>query len=405
MNPNRFLGITSFGESHGPFMGVVIEDVKPGISFPSDQLRELLARRKPGNGEFSSPRNEQDDYQIISGVLDGRTTGMPICILFPNRDARSEDYEPIRDVFRPGHADYTLFHKFKIYDYRGGGHLSGRETICRVAASALVADITASIDVHFKIIHPTYKDELQKLKAQGDTSGGILEITVSGLMAGLGDPVFEKLDANLGKALLSIGGVKGIEFGDGFLLGIMTGSQANDAMTSSGFASNHCGGILGGISTGEPIVIRLAIKPVSSISQPQQTIRHDGSEVELTLTSRSDVCLIQRIQPVCEAMIRLVIADAIAHQQLIENHEPSLDNLREAIDRIDEDILLALWRRDRIVEKIGEIKKEMECPVYDPEREETMMKALEEKATAWNIDKKLVKRVWEAIVEHSRRKQ
>ncbi len=398
MNPNRFLGITTFGESHGPFMGVVIEDIKPGVAFPYEALRDILDRRKTG-----APRNETDDFQVVSGVLDGKTTGMPICILFPNRDARPEDYERIRDIFRPGHADYTLFRKFKIYDYRGGGHLSGRETVCRVAASALVLEETKSIQFHIE--SEMARDNLQQLKNEGDTAGGILKITVTGVPAGLGDPVFEKLDANLAKALVSIGGVKGIEFGDGFLLGTITGSQSNDQMDSSGFLSNHCGGILGGISTGEPIVIRLAIKPVSSISKPQRTIRHDGAEVDLSLSSRSDTCLIPRINPVCEAMIRLVLADAIAHQRLIEDEQTTLDQLREAIDRIDEDILIALHRRDRIVEKVGELKRTQRLPVIDPNREEAMMNGLLEKASLWNLDKKLVKRVWDAIVEHSRRKQ
>ncbi len=398
MNPNRFLGITTFGESHGPLMGLVIEDIKPGIPFPHEALRELLDRRIT-----DAPRRETDDYQVVSGVFEGKTTGMPVCILFPNRDARSEDYEKIRKIFRPGHADYTLFEKFKIYDYRGGGHLSGRETVCRVAASALVLDRTK--DIRFHIESETARSNLQKLKEEGDTSGAILKITVTGVPSGLGDPVFEKLDANLAKALLSIGGVKGIEFGDGFLLGTMTGSEANDPMDSSGFLSNHCGGILGGISTGEPIVMRLAIKPVSSISKPQKTIRHDGMEVEMTLSSRSDVCLTPRINPVCEAMIRLVLADAIAHQRLIEGDEATLDELREAIDRIDEDILIALYRRDRVVEQIGKLKKAQGIPIRDTDREETVLNALREKASIWNLDKKLVKHVWEAIMEHSRRNQ
>ncbi len=430
MNPNRFLGITSFGESHGPMMGVVIEDIKPGIDFPHQELRILLDKRKPGTGEFDSPRKENDDYQVVSGLFNGKTTGMPICILFPNRDARSEDYERLRDVFRPGHADFTLFKKFKIHDYRGGGHLSGRETIARVAASALVTDETSGIIVtatterigelaanepsgkgdnefHWPDAEtlPSLRDYIRAIKAGGDSVGGVLRMEINGVPSGLGDPVFEKLDANLSKALLSIGGVKGIEFGDGFLLGGMKGSQANDRMTVEGFTSNHCGGILGGISTGKPVVLRIAIKPVPSIGLPQQTLRHDGSETILTHTSRSDVCLIPRIIPVCEAMIRLTLADALAYQRLIEGAETKIDDLRGAIDRIDEDILNALHRRDRIVDAIALLKREKNMPVRDSAREKELMQRLLQKADAWNLDKKLVNRLWDAIMEHSRRRQ
>jgi chorismate synthase len=267
MNGNsfgKFFGITAFGESHGKAVGVVIDDVMPGLEFPFQKIQSLLDKRKPGNSPFTSSRKEADQLQILSGVFEGKTTGMPICMIVYNTDAKSADYEILKNLFRPGHADYTYFHKYKIYDYRGGGRASGRETIARVAASGLVSDLLGNIQINSKIIRmgkmtsshkanykenplywadseslPEVEKYLYEIKEHGDSVGGIVRVVIENLPIGLGDPVFEKLDANLAKAIISIGGVKGIEFGDGFALGISKGSQSNDSMNESGFKSNH----------------------------------------------------------------------------------------------------------------------------------------------------------------------
>jgi len=426
----KYYGITTFGESHGKAIGVVIEDVKPGIKFPLEEIQKALNKRRPGESEFSSSRKEQDEIQVMSGVFEGKTTGMPICLLVYNKDAQSKDYEYLNELFRPGHADFSYFKKFKIFDHRGGGRASGRETISRVAASGLVEDILNNIDIDiypvkigkFEIteIDNSFKNELNwrdktnyeelltylnEIKKEGNSIGGIVEVKMTNLPAGLGDPVFEKLDANLAKAILSIGAVKGIEFGEGFQLAKMKGSEANDQMNKTGFITNHNGGILGGISTGNELIFRFVVKPTSSINIPQKTITRSNKEVEFKSQGRHDTCIIPRIIPVAEAMIKLVLADAISFQQLISNEKQDLTDLREAIDKIDEDILIALGRRQKISELIGGFKRENNIPIWNKGREKELLVNLKQKADLWDLDETMITNIWQSIISESKKKQ
>jgi len=426
----KYFGLTAFGESHGKAIGVVIEDVKPGIKFPLGEIQKELNARKPGKGKFSSSRREDDKIEILSGVFEGKTTGMPICLIVYNKDAKSDDYEYLKDIFRPGHADFSYFKKFKIYDYRGGGRASGRETIARVAASKLVDNLLKNTEIKlfpvqigkFKIknLDFTFSNELywfdkenyqelirylEKIKKEGNSVGGIVEVKITNLPAGLGDPVFEKLDANLAKAIISIGAVKGIEFGDGFKLASKTGLTANDQMDEHGFLSNHAGGILGGISTGQPLVFRFVVKPVSSIAIPQKTVDIHNRETVIQIKGRHDICIIPRIIPVAKAMIKLVLADALGYQKLVEGNELNLSDYREALDKIDEDILMALYRRNEISRLIGNYKRKNGLPIENKEREKEILKNLKQKAKAWNISETFMETIWKLIIEESKKNQ
>ncbi len=426
----KYFGITTFGESHGKAIGVVLEDVKPNIDFPYNELKEALEKRKPGKTDFTSKRNEKDNFEVISGVFNGKTTGMPICILFYNKDAKSLDYENIKNIFRPSHADFTFYHKFKIYDYRGGGRASGRETIARVAAGELVNDILGNIkifaypvkigkieakeiDFSFKnsltwYDKTTYEDlqkYLKEIKEKKDSIGGIVEVTIKNVPVGLGDPVFEKLDANLSKAILSIGAVKGIEFGKGFMLADMKGSAANDQIRENGFLSNNAGGILGGISTGEDIVFRFVVKPTSSIGLKQKTVDTHGKNTQITITGRHDTSIVFRIMPVAVAMTKLVLADAISYQKLISGDKKSLTDYREAFEKIDEDILIGLSRRMLLSKEIAKFKKEKKIPIEDKERERQVISNLIKKSKVWGIDEEIVKEIWKILFEESKKLQ
>ncbi|MFC1898644.1 chorismate synthase [Candidatus Cloacimonadota bacterium] len=425
----KFLGFTAFGESHGPAIGLVIEDVTPGIEFPLEVIQKALDERKPGKGKFSTSRKEADKIQILSGVLDSVTTGMPVCLVVYNKDAKPADYEHLKNIFRPGHADYSLFQKFKIYDYRGGGRASGRETISRVAAAGMVDEILEDIEIKLypvqigKIAATKFSkpfgelnwpdksnydeliNHLEEIKQAGNSVGGIVEVQIKNLPVGLGDPVFQKLDANLAKAILSIGGVKGIEFGDGFELAKITGKEANDQMDETGFLSNHSGGILGGISTGQILKFRFVVKPTSSINIEQQTITHDGKNAMIKVGGRHDVCIIPRLIPVAKAMIKLVLADAISYQKLISDAKKDLVNYREAIDKIDEDILIAIKRRMEISKLIGKYKQENNLQIENKEREAELLKVLKIKAKELQISDNLVEIIWQAIIEESKKQQ
>ena len=426
----NYFGFTAFGESHGKAIGVVIEDVKSGIEFPLQAIQRELNNRKPGVGNFSTSRQEEDKIEILSGVLNGITTGMPICLVVYNRDAKTEDYENLKDIFRPGHADFSYFQKFKIYDYRGGGRASGRETISRIAAAGVVNDLLQNIDIKlypvqigkFKLGQPDFsfrnelkwydrnsypdlQDYLKKIKKEGNSVGGVVEARISNLSAGLGDPVFEKLDANLAKAIISIGAVKGIEFGDGFKLASETGLTANDQMDEHGFLSNHAGGILGGISSGQELVFRFVVKPTSSIAISQKTVDIHNRETVIQIKGRHDICIIPRLLPVAEAMMKLVLADAIAYRKLIVGERQNLADYREALDKIDEDILIALYRRKQIAKKIGEFKRKNNLKIEDENREKELLKNLLQKAKLWKMDKGFVKNIWELIVAKSKENQ
>lgn len=345
--------VTTWGESHGRATGAVVDGCPPGIELAERDIQGALDRRRPGRADTSSSRQEADAVEILSGVFDGRTTGTPISLMISNTDALEEDYDAFKEIFRPGHGDFTYFHKYGIRDHRGGGRASGRETAARVAAGAIAAKIIAragmSVTAYTKALGGIIADSslyaldridgekirsnelccpdpvaaaamLEKLREagrNGDSLGGIVEIVARGCPAGLGEPVFDKLDADLARALMSIGTVKGVEIGAGFEVAQMRGSEANDPITPDGFLSNYAGGILAGISTGQDIVLHVACKPIASIARAQQTVDVHGKPATLSVKGRHDVSVIPRIVPVCEAMVHIVLADHWLRQQAV----------------------------------------------------------------------------------------
>lgn len=333
-----FFRVTTWGESHGKAVGAVVDGCPPNIVLTESDIQKELDRRRPGRGGAGSPRQEEDRVEILSGTFEEKTTGTPIALIIHNRDVESGDYDEIRELFRPGHGDITYYRKYGIRDYRGGGRASGRETAARVAAGVIARKILAreGIDViactrelggitavgtapeqigHSSILCPDseaarkMEDRIEEARKAGDSLGGIVEIRVRGCPPGLGEPVFDKIDADLAKALMSIGTVKGVEIGAGFEAARMSGSTCNDPITPDGFATNNAGGILAGITNGDEIVIRAACKPISSIGQEQQTIDIHGKPVTIQIRGRHDVCVIPRIIPVCEAMVAITLAD------------------------------------------------------------------------------------------------
>ena len=335
--------VTTFGESHGTAVGVIVDGVMPGLELDVSEIQIEMNRRKPGQSDITTPRNESDEIHILSGIFEGKTTGTPIGMVLWNKDMRSGDYSDIMNMFRPGHADYTYLKKYGIRDHRGSGRASGRETAGRVAAGAIAKKIlkqrgvtihaytlrAAGIQCRTKDISiiednimracdldaaKAMEKKIKELSEAGDSTGGIVECTIRGLDAGLGEPVFDKLDADLAKAVMSLGAVKGIEFGMGFGCADMTGSEHNDWMNGSGMETNNAGGILGGISTGNDLVFRIAVKPTSSISKPQKTVDKEGNEREIVTEGRHDPCICPRIIPVVEAMSAIIIEDHYKRQ-------------------------------------------------------------------------------------------
>lgn len=343
MSANTFgdlFRVTTFGESHGPGIGVVIDGVPAGIKLDLERIQHDLDRRRPGQSKVSTMRQEADAVEILSGTMDGVTTGTALAMLVRNTDQRSRDYGNLAVCFRPGHADYGYFKKYGIRDYRGGGRSSGRETAARVAAGAVAKQLLAHYGVSVQACTvrlagiPAKKIDLAAVESNLvrsadpeaaeamiaairaaqenlDSVGGVIECRADGVPAGLGEPVFDKLDAMLARAVLSVGGVKGVEFGDGFAAADLRGSENNDAMTPEGYLSNHAGGILGGISNGNPIVFRVAMKPTPSIAREQRTVDENGNAVAIAVHGRHDPCIVPRAVPVIEAMAALVLADAL----------------------------------------------------------------------------------------------
>jgi chorismate synthase len=320
----RNFRITTFGESHGPALGVIIDGCPPRIPLGPEDIQSLLDRRRPGKDALSSARKEADRVEILSGVFEGMTTGSPIAMIVRSTDARPADYAGLTEIFRPGHADFTYRAKYGWRDHRGGGRSSGRETVARVAAGALAMKCLSfrGIRIHSRIcaIHGVtdpgaMEDEIRKAQARGDSVGGIIELRAKGCPAGLGDPVFGKLDALIAAALMGIGGVKGIEIGEGFHAAVLFGSENNDPIGKEGFLSNHAGGILGGISNGDEIQVRIAVKPTPSIHLPQKTIDSRGNEVTIEIEGRHDPCIVPRVQPVAEAMLALTLIDVVLEQR------------------------------------------------------------------------------------------
>ncbi|MDR1530667.1 MAG: chorismate synthase [Clostridiales bacterium] len=339
----KLFRVTTWGESHGPALGAVIDGCPAGLALAPEDIQRDLDRRRPGASEFATSRAENDQAHILSGVFQGVTTGTPIAVMINNTDQRSGDYARFADIFRPGHADFGYEAKYGLRDYRGGGRSSGRETCARVAAgavarkmlSALGVEVTAytisvghiraeKIDLAEARRNPLVMPDrdayerasefLRTLAEQGDSSGGVAECVITGVQAGLGEPVFEKLDAMLGAAVFSIGGVKGVEFGGGFSAAALTGAENNDAFFFDGKvrkAANHAGGITGGISDGADIVFRAAFKPTPSIAKPQRTVDTAGNNVEISVTGRHDPIIVPRAIAVVEAMAAITIADAV----------------------------------------------------------------------------------------------
>lgn len=348
-NPNTFgeiVRVTTFGESHGRALGAVIDGLLPGIFISEEDIQHEMNRRRPGQSRVATPRNEADKIHIVSGLFEGKTTGTPLCIILYNNDQDSSKYDLFRDIFRPGHADFTFWKKYGIRDHRGAGRSSGRETAGRVAAGAAAKKILAEMGIEITAfaemiagIKCETEDlsvieqnivraaDLQKavemekaiLDAQrdGDSVGGIVKCIIKNCPAGCGDPVFFKLDARLSMAFFSVGAVKGVEIGAGFEAAYMRASSNNDEMKDGKFISNHAGGILGGISTGADIIIRAAVKPTPSITGEQQTCDIYGDNTVISIQGRHDPCIVPRIVPVLESMAALVILDAIRMQEKI----------------------------------------------------------------------------------------
>ena len=299
--------VTTFGESHGAAMGCVIDGCPAGLEISLSDIEKELARRKPGSKHGS--RDEDDTPEILSGVFDGITLGTPIAVIVRNKNQNSVDYDALKNIYRPGHADFTWQAKYGIRDHRGGGRSSGRETLCRVAAGAVAKKFLSAYGITIKTDVSSVLDA-ETIRGEGDSSGGIISCTVTGVPAGLGEPVFDKLDARLAGAILSIGACKGIEFGAGFAAASMKGSENNDSPSGDGkFASNNAGGILGGISTGQDIIFKAAFKPTPSISKNQKAYDKDFNIKETAIKGRHDFCIVPRAAPVVEAMTALVLTD------------------------------------------------------------------------------------------------
>ena len=361
--------ISTWGESHGAGLGVVIDGCPAGLSLSKDDIMPYMNRRKPGANDFTTPRKEADEIEILSGVFNGLTTGTPISMMVRNADQHSKDYDKIANYYRPGHADYTFDEKYGFRDYRGGGRSSGRETLARVAAGAVAAkllkefgievlaythsigDITlpkhlldnkenitkeavlsSSLFMPDKEATKKAEEYLYSIKKELNSSGGVVECIAKGLPIGLGEPVFDKLDAKLGQALFSIGAVKGVEIGDGFTVSHSTGLSNNDAFILKdgkiAKATNHSGGVLGGMSDGSTLVVRVAFKPTPSIAATQHTVNKNMEDVEINIEGRHDPIVVSRAVVAVEAMTALVLADL-----LLQNTVARLENLRKIYEK------------------------------------------------------------------------
>jgi chorismate synthase len=341
----KLLTVTTFGESHGPAIGCVVDGCPPGLAIVPEDFRSDLERRATGKSRYTSQRHEADDVEIVSGVFEGKTTGTPIALLIRNTDARSKDYDDLVDTFRPGHADYTYLQKYGIRDHRGSGRASARETAMRVAAGVIakkwlaekygvrvrghlaqIGDIVprafdwSAVEANpffwpDAAMVPELESYIMALRKSGDSVGARITVVADGVPPGWGEPVYGKLDGDLAAALMSINAVKGVEIGAGFASVAQKGSEHRDEMTREGFLSNNAGGILGGISSGQPVVASIALKPTSSILIPGRTLNLAGEETEVVTKGRHDPCVGIRATPIAEAMVALVLMDhALRHR-------------------------------------------------------------------------------------------
>jgi chorismate synthase len=335
----KLFTVTTFGESHGPALGCIVDGCPPGLALTEADLQQDVDRRRTGTSQFVSQRREGDQVRLLSGVFEGRTTGTPIGVLIENTDARSRDYEKIKDRFRPGHADYTYQHKYGARDYRGGGRSSARETVMRVAAGAIARKyllerlgvriygyLTQVGPLKIEPVEPPFayqnpffcpdpsrlaelEELMWKTRGAGESVGARITVIAQGAPPGLGEPVFDRLDADIAHALMSINAVKAVELGAGVRAAEQTGSQHRDELTPTGFKSNNAGGVLGGISSGQDIVAHVTLKPTSSIQVPGETIDLDGNPVDVVTTGRHDPCVGLRATPIAEAMLAIVLMD------------------------------------------------------------------------------------------------
>ncbi len=352
----KLFTVTTFGESHGIALGCIIDGCPAGLSLAESDIQPDLDRRRPGSSKFTTQRREPDEVSILSGVFEGKTTGTPIGLLIKNIDQRTKDYAKIREQFRPGHAEYAYYHKYGHYDYRGGGRASARGTAMWVAAGAIARKYLQErygivIRAYLAQLGPIVMDELQwdfvnrnpffasdpskiklledyiqVLRKEGNSIGACIKAEVSGVPAGLGEPVFDRLDADIAKAMMSINAVKGVEIGAGFASVEQKGSEHRDEITPEGFLSNNAGGVLGGISTGQAITVSVALKPTSSILKPGKSINQQGDAVDVVTTGRHDPCVGIRAVPIVEAQLALVVMDHVLRQRAQNSEHLSINS-------------------------------------------------------------------------------
>ncbi len=346
----RLFRVSTFGESHGPAVGVLVDGMPPGLKVDPDAIQYELDRRRPGQSAITTQRQEADRVEILSGVFDGVSLGTPIAMLVRNTDQRSKDYDALKSVFRPGHADHTYFEKYGVRDHRGGGRSSGRETVGRVAAGALAQSALATVGV--SVVGGTVQvgsvkaydrdwplveanpvrcpdadaaalmqTLIERVRDERDSVGGVVELVARGVPVGWGDPTMEKLDARLAAAMLSIPATKGVEIGGGFGMVELRGSQTNDVFDGERYESNFSGGIAGGISNGNEIVVRVAVRPATSIGKPQRMARQEGGTETVAIEGRHDPCICPRVVPVAEAMLAVTLMDAWLHQRALRGRE------------------------------------------------------------------------------------
>jgi chorismate synthase len=423
--------ITTFGESHGRAIGAVIDGVRPGLPIDLAFIQHELERRRPGQSKLTTSRQETDQVEILSGVYEGRTTGTPICMIVWNKDQQPKAYEKLKDVFRPGHAGFTYLAKYGISDYRGGGRSSGRETAARVAAGAVAKNILARRGIEIightmeaagvraktfdrsvieqnplrcadPLAAKAMERRVLKAKKEGDSVGGVVEVIVMNPPLGLGEPVFDKLEADLAKALMSIGAIKGFEVGNGFAAARLKGSRNNDPMyVEKGTGrvrtrTNNAGGIAGGISNGEDIIVRIAVKPPSSIRKEQETVTVEGAPAVITVGGRHDPCICPRVVPVAEGMVALTLIDHMTRQRLLAR-KSKLQDLRDTIDLIDHNIVLLLSERQGLVRQIGALKKKRGSRVLDKGREQAVLKKQLGVARDLRLDVRFVEQMFRAV--------
>jgi chorismate synthase len=429
----------TFGESHGPFIGVVIDGIQPGIPIDISEIQKDLDRRRPGQSSVVTPRKEKDRAEVVSGIFEGKTTGTPVCILIRNQDQRSKDYRQLEKILRPGHASYTFLKKYGIFDFRGGGRASGRETATRVAAGAVAKQLLKKREIEIiaytrqignieietvdlseiennivrapdSVAAKKMTELIVKAQEEGDSLGGVIEVIVKNCPPGLGEPVFNKLEADLSQALMSIGAVKAFEMGEGFRTASMKGSTFNDAFYFDSKISkfrtrtNHAGGVLGGISNGEDLIMRIAVKPPSSISKEQDTVDLEGKPTKVSIGGRHDPCICPRIVPVAEAMVALVLIDQMIMQERLSSKD-DLQKMREKVDLIDTQLLMVLVQRRRLIEKIAQVKKAASNNVLDEEREAHIINKWKRISKTLDIPEELAQILIKAILKDSHRIQ